>query len=29
MRAKAAIVLEHALRVMRPLVRLLIRSGVP
>ncbi len=29
MRAKAAIVLEQVLRVMRPLVRLLIRSGVP
>jgi hypothetical protein len=29
MRAKAAIVLDHVLRVMRPLVRLLIRSGVP
>ena len=29
MRAKAAIVLDQVLRVMRPLVRLLIRSGVP
>ncbi len=29
MRAKPAIVLDHVLRVMRPLVRLLIRSGVP
>ena len=29
MRAKGAIVLDHVLRVMRPLVRLLIRSGVP
>lgn len=29
MRAKANIVLEQVLRVMRPLVRLLIRSGVP
>jgi len=29
MTAKAAIVLDHVLRVMRPLARLLIRSGVP
>jgi hypothetical protein len=29
MRAKAAIVLDQVLRVMRPLVRLLIRNGVP
>jgi hypothetical protein len=29
MKAKATIVLDHVLRVMRPLVRLLIRSGVP
>jgi hypothetical protein len=29
MRAKAAIVLDQVLRVMRPLVRLLIRGGVP
>jgi hypothetical protein len=29
MRAKAAIVLDQVLRVMRPLVRLLMRSGVP
>ena len=29
MRAKAAIVLDQVLRVMRPLARLLIRSGVP